>query len=178
MKKTIKWPVWLLALPLSAMVHAQTVTPIPTPAPSIIVDGGITKIALSEFTPITSTWAGRDVITAYEALIDVANKQAHQSLLFTGSASIETTWFAGNFAADVNVSCSGVPVGYDLAQGIRELQYSVPGIVNITELRHGVTDCKQLKIHIAKRGSLSRQFYTQVENIQVDFKIDSIRSVK
>ncbi|AXQ98393.1 MULTISPECIES: hypothetical protein [Pseudoalteromonas] len=172
MIKTKKWPLWLLALPLAAAANTES------SATAVIIDNGIKQLQIADFTPITSSWAGRNVITGYEALLDVDNSSGADSLLFNATAELSATWFAANFIADINITCSGIPVGYDLAQGYRAHRYSIPGQVQISELRKGVSDCKQIKINISKRGSLSRQFFTQIESIDFDLSIESIKGAK
>ena len=166
--------VWLL-VSLATAANAKSGA---TVFKEVVVDGIESTLTLEQFIPIKSSWAGREVITGYQALVDVNNTSAIDTLLFSANAEISANWFAASFMADVYVNCAGIPIGYDLAQGQRVNRHPVPARISIKELRHGVGGCRQLHLEIRKRGSLSRQFFTRFEKIRFNFRLESIREAK
>lgn len=130
------------------------------------------QLAFTDFTPITTTWGNREVITGYQALVDVVG--AEPSLVFQGQGELNAKWFSSNFSMTAKVTCSGIPISMDKVYGYRVNRESTPANPEISELRHDVESCTQLKIELNKEGSLSRQFYTRIQDISFALSVKGI----
>ncbi|MCF6436388.1 hypothetical protein [Pseudoalteromonas sp. MMG022] len=141
---------------------------------TVSVDQEALLLTTADFTPITTVWAGRTVVTGYQALVDVQGAQS--ALFFDASGEVSARWFASNFSLVTKMSCNGVPVGMSKAYGKRVDGQSTPAQPIITELRKGVEGCTQLKIELSKEGSLSRQFYTRIQDISFTVAVKGFNS--
>lgn len=155
----------LTALLACASSQANTLEPIK----QVVVNQGQLVLNMADFKPILQRWAGRDVEVGYEAYVDVVNTAESDTLFFDAQGEITAKWFASNFAMTARMSCSGIAAGASKVYGKRLDAQSYPAKPQISELRHGMSQCKQLKIELAKEGALSRQFYTKIE--QIDFTV-------
>ncbi|KID54546.1 hypothetical protein JF50_21700 [Pseudoalteromonas luteoviolacea] len=133
-------------------------------------------LSIADFTPVTTVWAGREVVTGYEALIDV--KGAKSNLFFNAQGEVGARWFASNFGLVTKVSCSGVPVGMSKVYGKRVDNISSPAQPVISELREGVENCSQLKVELLKEGTVSRQFYTRIQDISFTVSINAVEPIQ
>ena len=126
----------------------------------------------TDFRPIVMSWANREVVTGYEALIDITDTES--SLIFNANGEISARWFASNFAMTTKLSCNGIPIGMSKVYGQRKAGQSIPAKPAITELRHNLDGCEQLKVELFKEGSLSRQFYTRIQSISLSISVQAL----
>ena len=141
-------------------------------ANTLSVSQGPLTLSKDDFRPITKPYANREAVVGYVALVDVTG--AKPSLLFDIAGKVSTRWFAGNFGLTTKVTCNGAPVGADASYGYRKNRSSVPAMPNIYELRHDMEACTQIKIELVKKGYLSKQFYTRVEDIDFTVAVDGL----
>lgn len=136
----------------------------------VTVNQSTVQLTLTDFTQIQVTWGSRQVITGYEALIDVKEAQPGQALVVQASTETSGRWFAANFAMTTELSCSGVPLGISKAYGKRINNESTPARAEIREVRTP-DQCTQLRVRLLKDGNLSRQFYTRIESANVALRL-------
>ncbi|MDP4985608.1 hypothetical protein [Pseudoalteromonas tunicata] len=146
------------------------------PAPTLSVDQEAIVLNETDFRPITTTWANREVITGYEALINLSG--AKDTLIFSTNGEVSAKWFAANFSMVTKLTCNGIPIGMSKVYGQRVNGQSTPAKPMITELRHNVEQCDQLKIELSKEGSLSRQFYTSIQNISFTVSVHGLNNTQ
>ncbi|MBQ4863957.1 hypothetical protein J8L98_19910 [Pseudoalteromonas sp. MMG013] len=140
----------------------------------VTVNQDVITLSMEDFQPITTNWANREVTTGYQALIDVVG--AESSLVFQGKGELTARWFASNFGMTAKVSCSGIPIGMDKVYGYRINRVSTPASPEISELRHNVGACTQLKVEFNKEGSISRQFYTRIQDINFSLSVKGLNN--
>ncbi|WP_105166992.1 hypothetical protein [Pseudoalteromonas sp. T1lg23B] len=141
---------------------------------TVSVDQETLLLSTADFTPITTVWAGRTVVTGYQALVNVEGAQS--ALFFDANGEVSARWYASNFGLVTKLSCNGIPVGMSKAYGKRVDGQSTPAQPTVTELRKGVQGCTQLKIELSKEGSLSRQFYTRIQDISFAVAVKGFNS--
>ncbi len=133
---------------------------------------------MNDFTPITQSQGSRKVVIGYEAYIDVLASDGIGSLGFHGEGKVSARWFSSNFGLVAKMSCSGIPVGMSKVYGERVNGVSHPAAPTITEIRHNIDECRQIKVELVKQGSLSRQFYTRIESIDFSVSVYSNLAVQ
>jgi len=157
---------------LAALLSIQAAVAAPAiaaPKEVVVNQPGI-QLALADFAPTMATWGGRQVVTGYEALLDVKDAAANQPLVIQASTESSGSWFAANFTMTTELACSGVPFGISKAYGKRVNNESTPARAEIREMRTP-DQCTQLRVRLVKGGSLSRQFYTRIESINVNIRL-------
>lgn len=137
------------------------------------VNGQTVSINKAHFKPITKPFAKREVEVGYEALIDVANFNQGSALIIESNGEVKTNRSSGNFGVTTRFYCSGTPIAMSRDFGYREQRKSRPAKPDVEEIRFDVPHCSQLKIVVMKEGSLSRQFYTRIEQINFNVSLAS-----
>ncbi len=155
---------------LSLLLLLQGAGIVTAMAKEVVVNQGAVQLTLADFTPIQVAWGSRQVVTGYEALLDVKDAPAGQPLVLQSTTEAGGRWFAANFTMTTELSCSGVPFGISKAYGKRINNESTPARAEIREVRSPDL-CTQLKVRLLKDGNLSRQFYTRIESANVSIRL-------
>ncbi|WP_462170818.1 hypothetical protein [Pseudoalteromonas xiamenensis] len=156
---------------IAALLSLVSLSSIAAEVPVIELDGAPVKLTINDFSPITKRFGPRDAIVGYEALIDVNSDSPLSQLIIESDGLLKTKWYAANFGVTTRFYCSGTPVAMSKAFGYRDLRKVVYAEPHVEEIRYDIATCSQLKIEITKDGSLSRQFYTQIESIEFNVSL-------
>lgn len=140
-------------------------------AGGVDVGGVVYELKFADFKPITTPFAERTAVIAYEAELSV-DGDTNQPLWYDVEGEVTTKWFAGNLDVNLTVTCrphaSGVPpllLGLDSDSGVRFEHHSYRARPGISTQTNAGGNCNVLKIRLDKTGNLSKMFYTVVTDL-------------
>ncbi|TMN35345.1 hypothetical protein [Pseudoalteromonas sp. S2755] len=113
--------------------------------------------------------------TGYEFPFKTLTIGASNILDFNLSGAVNSAWYSSNFAMDFKLYCEGVLVSEDRAFGVRYQQVSYSARPYIVGKEVSLpSGCLTGKLVLTKVGSLSRAFYTRIQDISLNMTINKV----
>lgn len=146
---------------------------LPSLALPTIFLGDQVSLQQQDFTEITQFYktengVNKYAVTAYEAEFETYGTVGMSQLNFELTGEVAASWSSSNFAITTELYCANSLISSDFYEGIRYQQVSYLVKPQIVKPRHPIPNgCSRLKIRLNKAGSLSRQYFTRVININL-----------
>lgn len=156
-------------LPLLALgLVSSTVSALP-----IIVDGQAVNLTKADFVTkrelfTTENGVDRYAEVGYELKVPLVGSDNLPAIDVHLTGEVVSAWYSSNFGMSVSLYCNNTQIGSDVYFGVRynRVSYAVkPHIVeNAVSIPQG---CDQVTLQLNKLGSLSRQYYTNIRDIDL-----------
>ncbi len=140
--------------------------------PTIFLGDQVT-LRLADFTEIsqfykTENGINKYAVTAYETEFETYGTTGLSRLNFELTGDVAASWRSSNFAITTELYCGNSLISNDFYEGIRYQNVSYLVKPSIVKPNHPIPQgCSRLKIRLLKAGSLSRQYFTRITDIQL-----------
>ncbi|MBE0366710.1 hypothetical protein J8L98_19925 [Pseudoalteromonas sp. MMG013] len=140
----------------------------------IIVSGETTSLTKSDFTHekklfVSEGGVDRYAEVAYQVKLPLVHTAGISQLDVHLSGSITSAWYSSNFGMTASLYCNDTKIGEDTTFGVRyeRVSYRVkPSIVKSSV--HIPAGCQEVTVRLDKVGSIARQYYTNIRDIDIN----------